>query len=85
MSRQVVAISELPRIRKENPEALPILRVIVYDKTGTPSKIRAVELDRFLELGFLEEPPVEPVGEVEPPTDFVPPPRRPIVASFRAP
>ena len=81
MSRQVVAISELEDIRKNSPESLPILRVIVYDAEGNASKIRAYELDRFLQLGFTADPPEDAV--IEPPAPFVPPPRHHMVRSFR--
>lgn len=83
MSRTVVAISDLPAIAQNNPEALPILRVVVYDKEGTPSKIRAIELDRFLSLGFTAEPPPDVEAVIIPPEPFVPPQKHHIVQSFR--
>lgn len=81
--RQTVAISELEGIRATSPESLPILRVVVYDKEGNASKIRAVELQRFLDLGFLAEPPKEVEVVVDPPAPFVPPILHHMVRSFR--
>ena len=84
MSRPVVEIKNLAAIKENSPESLPVIRVIVYDKEGIPSKIRAVELDRFLSLGFTADPPPAVNGYVEPPAPFVPPPTHRMVRSFRS-
>ena len=83
MSRTIVAISDLPSIAQNSPESLPILRVIVYDKEGTPSQIRANELDRFLSLGFTADPPPDVDAFIIPPDPVVPAPTHHIVRSFR--
>ena len=83
-NRPVVPISDLERIQRESPESLAVVRVIVYDKSGTPSKIRAYELDRFLALGFTVDPPAEELRvPVEEFTPFTLPERRHMVQSFR--
>lgn len=78
-------ISDLERIQRESPESLAIVRVIVYDKEGIPSRIRAYELDRFLELGFTADPPTEDARVPDDAfTPFILPERRYMVTSFRA-
>ena len=80
--RRTISINDIPWYEENNPEALVVLRVQVYDKEGNPTTIRAYELDRFLALGFLstdgktEELPTSVTEKVLEPT-------RHIVSSYR--
>ena len=80
--RRTISISDIPWYEENNPEALVVLRVQVYDKEGTPTLIRAYELDRFLELGFLSTD-----GKMEELPTSIPEklvePTRHIVSSYR--